>query len=85
VAHYQLGLQVLDVGSFEEAGRAALGVAVVAQYPTWRPSALGESMWLRGATGVALDLPWVYVADTDAGLVVLRYDAATASPRRQAE
>lgn len=82
VAHYQLGLRVLDIGGITE---PAVGVAIaplLADYPTWRPSARSEASWLRGASGVVLDLPWVYVADTDVGVLVLRYDAATPNEQR---
>jgi hypothetical protein len=77
VAHYQLGLRVIDLGKLGPPGQGTLSVPVLAEYTTWQPSVRGESLWLRGATGVALDLPWVYVADTEAGVVALRYDAAT--------
>lgn len=84
VAHYQLGLQVLQIQT-PVARAGNVDVPVVARYPTWRPTARGESMWLRGAVGVALDLPWVYVADTDAGVVMLRYETMAPPPRDQAQ
>lgn len=78
VAHYQLGLQVLDAGGATGVGFGPTEASIVAAYPTWQPTVRGEQLWLKGAVGVALDLPWVYVADTEAGVIVLRYDAASA-------
>jgi hypothetical protein len=78
LAHYQLGVRVLPIVSSEGAMRPAQ--RPVASYPTWQPSVSGESGWLRGATGVALDLPWVYVADSENGLMVLHYTPKSTAP-----
>lgn len=71
VAHYQLGLRVLPIVS--SAGGMRSAQRPIASYPTWLPSVSGEASWLRGATGVALELPWVYVADSENGVMVLHY------------
>ena len=42
---------------------------VIAQFPTWRGP--GQN-FLEGATGVFVDLPWVYVADNVRGLLILK-------------
>ena len=69
IAFYQLGLRVLDFTSGDEALAAP---SLQASFPSWSPSPLGELNWLQGATGVAVDLPWVYVLDTCAGVLALR-------------
>lgn len=72
VAHYQLGLRVLDLGQAE--GEEP---QLRAWYPTWKVSERGERTWLRGASGVVVDGTRVYVADTESGIVVLDYKSAT--------
>lgn len=73
IAHYQLGLRVLDVRQEEDGQEPQLR----AWYPTWKVSEQGERTWLRGASGVAVDGTRVYVADTESGIVVLDYSPAT--------
>lgn len=77
LAHYQLGLRVLDVATLGGAEESGSGTALLASWPTWQASSLSERTWLRGAVGVALDLPWVYVADTQVGVLALRYTPTT--------
>lgn len=85
VAHYQLGLRVIDLSGLGTAAAGtetagAVAAATIAQYPTWRMSPAREESWLRGAVGVTLELPWVYVADSNDGIVVLSYEASAHHP-----
>lgn len=83
VAHYQLGVVVLDLRG--EPSLPGLGPArLLATYPTWAPSPLAETTWLRGAVGIELDGPFIYVADTELGVLVLRA-AATDQGERDSE
>lgn len=80
VAHYQLGVVVLDLRGEPplpglEPGR------VLATYPTWAPSPVAETTWLRGAVAVELDGPFIYVADTELGVVVLRAPSSDEAER----
>lgn len=72
VAHYQLGLRVLDWSMI-----GAEHPAVVASYSTWQPTAVNERDWLQGASGVLLTPSVVYVLDTHSGLFALRWTTPT--------
>lgn len=84
VAHYQLGLVVLDLRG--EPSLPVLDSArIFGTYPTWSPTPRAESTWLRGAVGVEVDGPFVYVADTELGLAVLRAPTWPAAQQRQSQ
>lgn len=72
VAHYQLGLRVLDWSSLGEDQPE-----VLASYATWQPTAVNEREWLSGASGVLLTPSVVYVIDTHGGLFALRWTTPT--------
>jgi hypothetical protein len=85
LAHYQLGVRVVEIL------RTAAGLRPeerpIAWYPTWRAEPASEVSWLRGATGIALELPWIYVTDSENGLIVLQYTplATPPTPPRRAD
>lgn len=68
VAHHQLGLRIIDVGPSDAVFDAP---TLKAYFHTWSPHPESERNWLQGATAVAVDLPWIYVLDTCAGVLAL--------------